>query len=287
MFDTLISAPQLAQRLGEASLAVLDCRFDLTRPQWGEQAYAEAHIPGALYAHLERDLSGTPSSATGRHPLPSPASLAESFGRWGIGAHTQVVAYDQGPGAYAARLWWLLRWMGHERAAVLDGGLAAWEARALPLERGGPAAATTPCRFYGQPDPRMLARTEEIEQAVASGRLERREILLIDARGADRFAGENETLDPIAGHIPGAGKLPFAANLEGGSFLPPAMLRRRFLQALAGRAPESAICMCGSGVTACHNLLALSVAGLSGARLYAGSWSEWIRDPRRPVTRGA
>ena len=285
MFDTLISAPQLAQRLGEASLAVLDCRFDLTRPQWGEQAYAEAHIPGALYAHLERDLSGTPSSATGRHPLPSPASLAESFGRWGIGAHTQVVAYDQGPGAYAARLWWLLRWMGHERAAVLDGGLAAWEARALPLERGGPAAATTPCRFYGQPDPRMLARTEEIEQAVASGRLERREILLIDARGADRFAGENETLDPLAGHIPGAVNLPFADNLDGGSFLPPARLRPRFLAALADRAPASVICMCGSGVTACHNLLALSMAGLPGARLYAGSWSEWIRDPRHPVTR--
>ena len=286
MFDTLISAPQLAQRLGEPGLAVLDCRFDLTRPQWGEQAYAEARIPGALYAHLERDLSSPPSSATGRHPLPSPAALAESFGRWGIGAHTQVVAYDQGPGAYAARLWWLLRWMGQERAAVLDGGLAAWEAQGLPLERGAPAPAA-PCRFHGQPDPRMLARTEEIEQAVASGRLERREILLIDARGADRFAGENETLDPIAGHIPGAVNLPFAANLEGGSFLPPAMLRRRFLQALAGRAPESAICMCGSGVTACHNLLALSVAGLSGARLYAGSWSEWIRDPRRPVTRGA
>lgn len=284
MFDTLISAPQLAQRLGEPDLAVLDCRFDLTRPQWGEQAYAEARIPGALYAHLERDLSSPPSSATGRHPLPLPAALAESFGRWGIGAHTQVVAYDQGPGAYAARLWWLLRWMGHERAAVLDGGLVAWEAQGLPLERGAPAPAA-PCRFHGQPDPHMLARTEEIEQAVASGRLERREILLIDARGADRFAGENETLDPLAGHIPGAVNLPFADNLDGGSFLPRARLRRRFLAALADRAPASVICMCGSGVTACHNLLALSVAGLPGARLYAGSWSEWIRDPRHPVTR--
>ncbi len=286
MLDTVISARQLAQRLSESNLAIVDCRFDLTRPRWGEHAYAEARIPGSLYAHLDRDLSGTPSSATGRHPLPASAALAESFGRWGIGAHTQVVAYDQGPGAYAARLWWLLHWMGHERAAVLDGGLAAWEACGLPLEHGGPAAAV-PCRFDGQPDPHMLAQTEEIEQDVAAGRLERREILLIDARGADRFAGENETLDPVAGHIPGAINLPFTDNLDGGSLLPPASLRRRFRQALAGRAPESAICMCGSGVTACHNLLALSIAGLPGARLYPGSWSEWIRDPRRPVTRGA
>ena len=286
MLDTIISARQLAQRLGEANLAILDCRFDLARPRWGEHAYAEARLPGALYAHLDRDLSGTPSSATGRHPLPASAALAESFGRWGIGAHTQVVAYDQGPGAYAARLWWLLHWMGHERAAVLDGGLAAWEACGLPLEHGGPAAAAPRC-FEGQPDPHMLAHTDEIEQDVAAGRLERREILLIDARGADRFAGENETLDPVAGHIPGAINLPFTDNLGGGSFLPPASLRRRFRQALAGHAPESAICMCGSGVTACHNLLALRIAGLPGARLYAGSWSEWIRDPRRPVTRGA
>jgi len=286
MFDTLISARQLAQRLGETSLVVVDCRFDLTRPWWGEQAYTEARIPGARYAHLDRDLSGAPSGATGRHPLPSPAALAATFGRWGIGADTQVVAYDQGPGAYAARLWWLAHWMGHERAAVLDGGLAAWEAAGLPREQGEPGAAV-PCRFHGQPDLRRLARTEEIEQHLAAGRLERREVLLLDARGADRFAGENETLDPIAGHIPGAINLPFTDNLGGESFLAPARLRQRFSAALAGRAPESAICMCGSGVTACHNLLALRIAGLPGARLYAGSWSEWIRDPRRPVTRGA
>ncbi len=285
MFDTLISARQLAQRLGNPGFVVLDCRFDLTRPRWGEQAYAEARIPGALYAHLERDLSATPSSATGRHPLPSPAGIAETFGRWGIAADTQVVAYDQGPGAYAARLWWLLHWMGHERAAVLDGGLAAWKACGQPLEHGEPGAAV-PCRFHGRPDPRLLAETAQIEQDVATGRLERREVLLLDARSSDRFAGENETLDPVAGHIPGAVNLPFAANLDGGRFLAPDTLRRRLLAALAGRAPESAICMCGSGVTACHNLLALGIAGLPGARLYAGSWSEWIRDPRRPVTRG-
>ena len=286
MLDTLISAQQLAQRLGEADLAIVDCRFELGQPHWGAQAYAAARIPGAVYAHLDRDLSAAPSSASGRHPLPEPQRFARCLERWGIGARTQVIAYDQGPGAYAARLWWLLRWLGHPRVAVLDGGLAAWEACGLPLERGAPGTPA-PQRFLGAPDLRLLAETTEIERLVATGHLQRGEAVLIDARGADRFAGENETIDPVAGHIPGALSLPFSGNLEQGRFRPPHILRQRFLAALAARAPESAICMCGSGVTACHNLLALHISGLTGARLYAGSWSEWIRDPRRPVARGA
>lgn len=284
MLDNLISTHELARRLGEPTLVVIDCRFDLARPEWGEATYAAARIPQARYAHLDRDLSGPLSSASGRHPLPEPAALAQCFGGWGIDADTQVVAYDQGPGAFAARLWWLLRWLGHRRVAVLDGGWAAWQAEGLPLESGAPAAASAR-HFTGRPDPRLLADAPELERAVASGALERGERLLIDARGADRFAGRNETLDPVAGHIPGAVNQPFTENLQQGHFLAANALRTRYLQILGGRTASEAVCMCGSGVTACHTLLALEIAGLGGARLYAGSWSEWIRDPARPVTR--
>jgi thiosulfate/3-mercaptopyruvate sulfurtransferase len=285
IFDTLIGVRELAQRLEEPALAVIDCRFDLARTEWGAEAYAAARIPHARYAHLDRDLAAPVSRSSGRHPLPAPAALAERFGRWGIDADTQVVAYDQGAGAYAARLWWLLRWLGHSRAAVLDGGLTAWQAEGLPLEHGAPAPPAAR-RFSGRADPRLLASTEQIEQALSAGQLERGELVLIDARAADRFAGQNETLDPVAGHIPGALNHPFAENLGGGRFLEAAALRARYLTTLGGRSARRAVCMCGSGVTACHDLLALEIAGLTGARLYAGSWSEWIRDPKRPVARG-
>ena len=285
MFNTLISTHELARRLGQPTLVVIDCRFDLTQPHWGEAAHAAARIPQARYAHLDRDLSGPPSSASGRHPLPAPAVLARCFGQWGIDADTQVIAYDQGPGAFAARLWWLLRWLGHRPVAVLDGGWAAWQAEGWPLESGAPAAAHAR-HFTGRPDPRLLADAPELERAVAAGELERGERLLIDARGADRFAGRNETLDPVAGHIPGAVNQPFTENLQEGRFLAASALRAQYLQILGGRTASETVCMCGSGVTACHTLLALEIAGLGGARLYAGSWSEWIRDPARPVTRG-
>ena len=284
MSDTLITPPQLAARLGKPDLVVIDCRFDLGRPDWGEQEYARARIPQARYAHLDRDLSGAVSATTGRHPLPAPDRLAERFGEWGIDAHTLVVAYDQGPGAFAARLWWLLRWLGHSRAAVLDGGLAAWQAQRLALEEGPPgASARRPVRFEGAPDEHRVAHTAEIERWVTEGALARGERVLVDARSAERFAGRDEPLDPVAGHVPGACNHPFTDNLSAGRFLPAAALRARFEPLLAGRPAETVICMCGSGVTACHNLLALEVAGLRGARLYVGSWSEWIRDPRRPV----
>src|SRR6184192_1934421 len=242
----LIEPGELGRHRADPDWAIIDCRFELARPDWGEQAFAAAHIHNALYAHLDRDLSGPRTALTGRHPLPEVGALVATFGRWGIDDRVQVVAYDQGGAvAFAARLWWLLRWLGHGKVAVLDGRL------------------------------------------VASGALERGEQLLVDARGADRFAGENETLDPVAGHVPGARNHPFAINLDArGRFLDAAALERRWAERLRGRGAAEVIAMCGSGVTACHNLLALEVAGLPGARLYAGSWSEWIRDPARPVARG-
>jgi thiosulfate/3-mercaptopyruvate sulfurtransferase len=289
MSHTLVTARQLAARLGDPDLAVIDCRFDLARPQWGSEEYAAARIARARYAHLDRDLSGPPSPGTGRHPLPEPGELAARLGRWGIDAQVQVVAYDQGAGAHAARLWWLLRWLGHTRVAVLDGGMAAWLQEKLPLDAtplseahiGRPAR-----RFNPSPDPEMVVSTAEVEHMVTSGQLASADFVLVDARSADRFAGRNETIDPVAGHIPGARNHPFTDNLDSaGRFLDRGTLRERFAKMLEGVPPDEAICMCGSGVTACHNLLAMEVADLKGARLYAGSWSEWIRDPNRPVAR--
>jgi thiosulfate/3-mercaptopyruvate sulfurtransferase len=285
---TLITPRQLAARLEDRDLAVIDCRFDLGRPGWGREAYASARIPRALYAHLDHDLSGKVSATTGRHPLPPVEEMAARLERWGIDAQVQVVAYDQGSGAYAARLWWLLRWLGHSRVAVLDGGFAAWQEERLPLD-------TTPVesraqrerparRFDPQPDAEMVVSTTELEELIASRRFAAADVVLVDARGADRFAGRDETIDPVAGHIPGARSHPFTGNVDAaGRFLARGTLRERFASTLEGVPPDAAICMCGSGVTACHNLLAMEVAGLQGARLYAGSWSEWIRDPKRPV----
>jgi thiosulfate/3-mercaptopyruvate sulfurtransferase len=295
MPDTLMTPRQLAARLDDPDLAIFDCRFDLARPHWGSEAYAAGRIPRARYAHLDRDLSGPTSPATGRHPLPEASELAAWLGRSGVDAQVQVVAYDQGPGAYAARLWWLLRWLGHARVAVLDGGMSAWQQEKLPLESGpraeegagalpGPAAR----RFEPRPDETMVVSTAELEGMIAAGQLAAAEVVLVDARSADRFAGRNETIDPLAGHVPGARNHPFTDNVDSaGRFLDRGTLRERFAKTLAGVPPDEAIFMCGSGVTACHDLLAMEVAALKGARLYAGSWSEWIRDPKHPVAVGA
>ena len=288
---TLITPRQLAPRLEDRELAVIDCRFDLMRPQWGREAYAAARIPHALYAHLDHDLSGKTSAATGRHPLPPVNDIAARLGEWGIDAQVQVVAYDQGSSAHAARLWWLLRWLGHAKVAVLDGGLAAWQEERLPLDTTpllDAAAQVQPGRlarrFDPRPDDEMVVGTTELEGLIAAGQIASADAVLVDARSADRFAGRNETIDPVAGHIPGARNHPFTGNLDtGGRFLDRGTLRQQFAKTLEGVPPDAAICMCGSGVTACHNLLAMEVAGLKGARLYAGSWSEWIRDPKHPV----
>lgn len=280
-FTTLIDAATLATQLGREDLVLFDCRAELGNTRWGETQFAEAHLPGAQFLHLDRDLSGPITPTSGRHPLPDPHELARRLGSLGAGPGCQVVAYDQGHGAYAARLWWLMRWIGFREVAVLDGGIAAWRAAGLPVE----STVRTPHArmLVAAPDMTAIVTSEEL-----AGLSQRPGNLLIDARGAERFAGRNETIDPVAGHVPGARSYPFTANVgDDGRFLPADVLRRRF-ETLLGAQPSSAlIAMCGSGVTACHNLLALEHAGLRGARLYAGSWSEWIRDPRRPIATGS
>lgn len=284
MHTTLIEPAELAAHCKDADWVLLDCRFDLGRPDWGRAAYSGGHIAGAQYVDLERDLSGARGPATGRHPLPDRSTLADRLGRFGIDEHVQVVAYDQANGAYAARAWWLLRWLGHPAVAVLNGGLAAWQQAGLPLEQ---ESVTRPHRsFTSRPSLAQVTSTVELEAAVSS-RAGGTALPLVDARSAERFAGRNETLDPVAGHVPGALNHPFTENLDAqGRFLPAAELAARWRARLGTLAPAEVTCMCGSGVTACHNLLALEIAQLRGARLYPGSWSEWIRDPRRQVAQG-
>jgi thiosulfate/3-mercaptopyruvate sulfurtransferase len=282
MYTTLIESPELDAHISDTDWAVLDCRFELGRPEWGASAYAEGHVPNAIYAHLDRDLSSPVTSTSGRHPLPLLEAFTATLGRWGIDENVQVVAYDQNNGAYASRLWWLLRWVGHIRVAVLNGGFAAWQQTGLPVSKQ--PGVRQPRRFTANRAQTGVVSTVELEKLRAAGQLGTGARTLIDARSADRFAGQNETIDPVAGHVPGAGNHPFAHNLDAqGRFLPPHLLRSKWLETLRGEAAAGAIAMCGSGVTACHNLLALEVAGLPGAQLYAGSWSEWIRDAARPT----
>ncbi len=274
----LISTEELAGRLSDPDLFVADCRFELGAPDAGRAAWSVGHIPGAVHVDLERDLSAPVTPASGRHPLPPPDAFAATLGRLGIGNATRVVCYDGGPGAFAARLWWMLRWLGHDAAAVLDGGFAAWTAEGRPVDaRQAPRA---PVRFEARLRPQMVLDAAGVASALARGET------LVDVRGAERFAGVVEPLDAVAGHVPGAVNLPFLENLDAaGRFRAPAELAalwRSRTGAAPGRAP---ICMCGSGVTACQGLLALEAAGIRGGRLYAGSWSEWIRDPSRPVAR--
>ncbi len=278
-YTTLIDVAGLARLIGKPGTAVLDCRFDLAAPQAGRMAYLQAHIPGAVYADLDLDLSGPVGPGTGRHPLPQREDLAARCGALGIDSETQVILYDQANGAFAARAWWLLRWLGHRCAAVLDGGLNAWRAAGLTVQAGDNAAA--PRKFLVRPATVAIATTSAV---VAN--LRDRTRLVIDARTPERFAGTVEPIDAVAGHVPEAVNHPFSANLgPEGRFLAQPELRRRWDAIRGVRQPEELIVMCGSGVTACHHLLALEIAGLGGAALYAGSWSEWIRDPERPVAR--
>lgn len=283
MHATLISAADLSRLLPDARCVVLDCRHDLANPDAGRAAYEAGHIPGAQFAHLDHDLSdkrrGPNGEFRGRHPLPDRAAFIETLRRWGVSRDSQVVAYDAHGGMFAARLWWMLRWVGHEAVAVLDGGLPAWEALGLPLSKESVSRA--PGNIEAKPP---LATTAGVPDIMAN--LEQPSRTVIDARAPDRFRGENETLDPVGGHIPGAKNRFFKENLHsGGRFKPAAQLRQEF--AALVDAPEAAIMQCGSGVTACHNLLAMEVAGLRGAALYPGSWSEWCADPARPVATGS
>lgn len=277
-FSTLVSCEELAAHLADPDWRVFDCRHRLTDPAYGEKAYAEGHLPGALFMHLDRDLSAPMNGKNGRHPLPEPEILAAKLGAAGVTGRTQVVVYDDDGGMYAVRLWWLLRWMGHDRVAVLDGGIGAWTGQGRQLTTALPAVDAA--KFEVRPRDWVVTA----DQVLAN--LEKNDFCLIDARGPDRFRGENETMDPVGGHIPGARNRFFRDNLDAsGAFRPAAELRQQFLGILAGAEPEQVVMYCGSGVTACHNLLAMELAGLPGARLYAGSWSEWCADPGRPVAR--
>ncbi len=277
MHQTIVTPATLAAKLDNPAWCVVDCRFALDDPDAGRRAWLDGHIPGAVYAHLDDDLAAPTGSDTGRHPLPDVNLFAQTLTRWGIGADTQVVAYDDAGGAFAARLWWMLRWVGHPAVAVLDGGLSRWQREGRALSREEPAR--TPARFRPKLRSDMICGARTLTRE-----LDDEACLLLDARAAPRFLGLEEPLDARAGHVPGAVNYPFQASLDhDGSFLEPALLRRCFDAALEDRDPGQVVCMCGSGVTACHLLLAMAVAGIDGARLYPGSWSQWITDPTRPV----
>jgi thiosulfate/3-mercaptopyruvate sulfurtransferase len=277
MFTTLISTAALSARLTDPAVVVVDCRFRLDDTAWGGREYERSHIPGAGYADLDRDLSGAKSGVNGRHPLPDPGALADKFGALGITSGVQVVAYDQDSGMYASRLWWLLRWLGHDAAAVLDGGFATWIAEGRPTAEG--IESRTPRDFVAAIRSEMAVSVDQVATRIGEPGWR-----LVDARAPERYRGETATLDRIAGHIPGAANHFFQENLGAdGTFRAPADLRDGFRAAIGDRSPDHVICYCGSGVTACHNLLALEHAGLYGAKLYPGSWSEWSADPARGV----
>ena len=281
-YTKLISTAELARHLTDPNWAIVDCRFSLNDATRGRRDYQRAHISGAVYGHLDEDLSGSViRGKTGRHPLPEVDAIAQTFSDWGIDATVQVVAYDDLGGALAAaRLWWLLRWLGHDAVAVLDGGWPRWHAEGRPVHSG----YETRARRVFVPDPRltMLVTTDDV---LAS--LHEPNFRLFDARTADRYRGENETIDPVAGHIPGARSAPYPDNLgPDGLFLSPENLRVRYAALLGDVPPDHAAFYCGSGVTAAQDVLAMTHAGLVGSRLYAGSWSEWIADPTRPIKTG-
>lgn len=285
----LISVQDLAAALspgsagpatGSAPWVVVDCRFNLLKPDAGRAAYLGGHIPGAWYADLDRDLSAPRGPGTGRHPLPDPNQLRALFSRFGITTGTRVVAYDEAGGGLSARLWWLLRWMGHEPVVLLDGGLAAWQNAGLSLSQANPVPRHDV--FQGQPGHMPVLHTAEIAAALDQGA-----IRLLDVRAEERFLGRVEPIDPVAGHIPGALNVPFAGNLAADNrFQTPENLAERYAPFVEGRQPAEIVCMCGSGVTACQGIFALALAGMPGVALYPGSWSEWIRSPDRPVATG-
>ncbi|MCA1925102.1 MAG: sulfurtransferase [Thiobacillus sp.] len=278
MSNTLVTSEQLAAQLGR--WVVVDCRFSLADTDYGRRVYLDGHIPGARYAHLDDDLSSPKSAATGRHPLPELTAFCARLGAWGITPDTQVVVYDDSFGSMAVRLWWLLRGLGHRNVALLDGNLPKWMREKRPTETAIPVVTPT---VYPVPPIVDWGVDAAAVEAIRLSPAHR----LIDARPEMRFTGETEKIDPVAGHIPGAVNWVYEENLDlDGTYLPAEELRENYTQLLAGVAPENVVHTCGSGVTACHNVLAMEIAGLSGSRLYPGSWSEWITDPARPVATG-
>ena len=278
-YKTLVSIQTLETHLKDPKWAIVDCRFSLTNSEYGRRTYLETHIPGAIYAHLNEDLSGPIiPGKTGRHPLPPIPTFVNTLTNWGIDTSIQVVTYDDVGGSLAAaRLWWMLRWLGHENVAVLDGGWQNWYRGGLPIRAGN--ETRSPREFTPLPRPEEVITTDEVETLRQDSNY-----CLLDSRTPERYSGKEETIDPLAGHIPGALSAPHLDNLDDdGQFLPPKELRNRFEKILNGVPPERTVFYCGSGVTAAQNILALSHSGLGNARLYAGSWSEWITAINRPI----
>ena len=280
LYTNIVSVEPLKQHMNDPDWIIFDCRFSLDEPQKGYQEYQKSHIPGAYYAHLDDDLSSPQRADSGRHPLPEIGKFTQWLGHHGVGSDKQVVAYDDAGGAYAARLWWMLQWLGHEAAAVLDGGWQAWTSAEFPVDQSTrPLEANV---FVPRPD---RSRWLDVDQLVHAMNAD--SMLVVDARGPDRFTGKADPIDPVAGHMPGAVNLPFPGNLtKDQRFRSADELCARFQTLLADRPAETIVHSCGSGVTACHNLLAMEIAGLSGSKLYPGSWSEWITDPKRAVVTG-
>lgn len=277
-FNTLISSEILAEHLNDSDWRIFDCRHQLSDTTYGAEAYAQGHIPGALFMHLDRDLSDVPNGKNGRHPLPDSQVFSNLLAGMGVSNDMQVIVYDDAGGMIASRLWWMLRWLGHDRVAVLDGGIQNWQRSAHPLTTEVPAFP--PVTFV----PKLRDWVVSTEEVLAS--LPDNLLCIIDARSPERFRGENETVDPVGGRIPGARNRYYMDNLNNeGLFCSASELHREFLAVLSGYTPKQAVMQCGSGVSACHNLLAMEIAGLPGARLYAGSWSEWCCDPKRPIVR--
>lgn len=277
----LVDADAAEALISEGDCRVFDCRFDLAHPNQGKHSYLAAHIPGAVYAHLDDNLSGKVTSKTGRHPLPNPRSFASFLARSGWEPGMRIIAYDAQGGAFAVRLWWLMKYFGHDCVSLLDGGFSAWRNARKPIEPGEPTHVKKSSELLSG-NSEMLLENKLVASSIQIG-----DIVLLDARAANRFAGEDETIDPVAGHVPGAKNRPFSQNLSpSGTFRSPQELKGEFERFIPGGNPYPLVHMCGSGITACHNLFAMELAGLPGSRLYAGSWSEWIRDEARPVATG-
>lgn len=280
MIHTTLVATDVLESHLDGSWVIVDCRFDLQDDSWGRQQYLEGHTPGAVYVSLSDDLAGDRTGSNGRHPMPTPEAMAATFGRLGIDRTVQVVAYDQDAGMFASRLWWMLQYMGHDAVAVLDGGWAKWVQEQRPARAGEETRTAT--HFAGAPRPERQMTVDVVARHLADPAMR-----LVDARGPDRFEGRAEPIDRVAGHIPGAINHYYKLNVsDTGTMLPVDSLRERFSSLIGERAPENVVMYCGSGVSACHNLLAMAHAGLHGSRLYAGSWSEWIADAARPVETG-
>ena len=279
-FQTIISVEDLNNNLNVEDWFIFDCRFLLKDPEGGLKLFNKGHIPGAQFADMDKDLASAMTPTSGRHPLPNPSGLVKKLQSWGVNNSSQIICYDDMSGAYAARLWWLLKWLGHHDVAVLDGGIDKWTTDGLVLETNVQQRAVG--SFSGEENDEMWVKIEFVEE-----QFQENNIHLLDARSSDRFTAKDTKTDPVAGHVPGAMSFPFAGNLsKQGVFLSKEELQKRFTPIVSNAENKEVVNMCGSGVTACHNLLAMSIAGLPMTRLYVGSWSEWIKDNSRPVVTG-